>query len=170
MTIFFTSDTHFGHKNIVEYCNRPFKSLDDMNYKIINNWNSRVKEGDIVFHLGDFCFKNSNDSKGEGVKINADSWLSKLNGKIIILKGNHDSNNSMNTPIESITLSHFGKRILLIHNPEIIDKKDIRKFDYIFCGHVHNNWKNKGNIINVGVDIWRFMPVTFDEIIKGSQK
>jgi calcineurin-like phosphoesterase family protein len=163
MKIFFTSDTHFGHANI-KYCNRPFKNLDEMNNRIITNWNNRVKKEDIVFHLGDFAFKNSNEIRGEGVKLNADYWLSKLNGKIIILKGNHDSHNSMNTPIESITLAHFGKRILLIHNPEMVDEKEIRKFDYVFCGHVHNNWRTRKNIINVGVDVWNFMPVTFDEL------
>ena len=53
--IFFTSDTHFNHSNVIQYCNRPFSSLDEMNAKLIENWNERVNENDIVYHLGDFA-------------------------------------------------------------------------------------------------------------------
>jgi calcineurin-like phosphoesterase family protein len=55
MTIFFTSDTHFNHKNIIKLCNRPFTSIEEMNEKIIENWNNIVKPEDIVWHLGDFA-------------------------------------------------------------------------------------------------------------------
>jgi calcineurin-like phosphoesterase family protein len=166
MDIWFTSDTHLGHANIIKYCKRPFKSLESMNNRIISNWNSRVKDGDMVFHLGDFCFRNSNDLRGEGVRLNADHWLSKLNGRIMVLKGNHDKNNSMNSPIERMILSYGGKKILLLHNPIDIEKIDRIKFDLILCGHVHEKWKKQGKIINVGVDVWNFMPISLDEIIK----
>ena len=53
--LFFTSDTHFNHTNILQYCNRPFKIVDQMNETIITNWNNVVEPDDIVFHLGDFC-------------------------------------------------------------------------------------------------------------------
>lgn len=56
--IWFTSDTHFGHTNIIEYCNRPFSCIEEMNGKIINNINSKVKHNDILYHLGDFSFRN----------------------------------------------------------------------------------------------------------------
>ena len=53
--VFFTSDTHFNHANIIRFCNRPFKDVSHMNEAIISNWNRVVGPEDIVFHLGDFC-------------------------------------------------------------------------------------------------------------------
>lgn len=76
--IWFTSDTHFYHKNIIKYCYRPFNSVEEMNQSLIDNWNNVVKENDIVFHLGDFAF---------------DKWkhiINQLNGKIYLIVGNHD--------------------------------------------------------------------------------
>ena len=138
-----------------------------MNKRIIHNWNSRVKKEDTVFHLGDFCFRNSNETRGEGINKNANYWLSKLNGRIIIIGGNHDKNNSMNTPIRTIELIYGGKNILLLHNPDEFSKADMKDYDLLLCGHVHEAWKvlNK-KIVNVGVDVWNFMPISFEEIIR----
>ena len=166
--IYFTSDTHFGHKNIIKLCNRPFKDLDEMNNKLIHNWNSRVKEGDTIFHLGDFCFKNSNEERGEGIRVNAKGWLSKLNGNIIVVKGNHDNNNSMNTPIERIEIKYGGKKILLIHNSDDYEYKK-GEFDLILCGHIHQAWEQekikKIPIVNVGIDVWDYRPVSINKIL-----
>ena len=57
--VFFTSDTHFGHENILKFCNRPFSSIEDHDLALINNWNSVIGNDDTVFHLGDFCFGNT---------------------------------------------------------------------------------------------------------------
>lgn len=57
--VFFTSDTHFNHANIIRFCNRPFKDVSHMNEAIISNWNRVVGPEDIVFHLGDFCLGGS---------------------------------------------------------------------------------------------------------------
>lgn len=96
----FTSDYHLGHANIIKYCNRPFKDLEQMNKMIIHNHNARVKPEDIVFFLGDFCFHNSEGGKdGEGVGEKADSYLEKLNGKFVFISGNHDKSNSLKTCI-----------------------------------------------------------------------
>ena len=67
MKYWFTADTHLGHQNIIKYCNRPFKTLDEMDTAIIRNWNERVDPDDTVLVLGDFCFRNSPGGKqGEG--------------------------------------------------------------------------------------------------------
>jgi len=171
MRYWFTADLHLGHFNIIKYCNRPFKTLEEMNNILIKNWNFRVKEEDIIFHVGDFCFKNSpGGKKGEGVPIKAKEWESKLNGKIIHIKGNHDKNNSTKTIIERLTIRYGNKYINLIHNPSYVNIDT----EINFVGHRHNNWEikriRKGNgftdAINVGVDVWNFKPVTFEEIMK----
>ena len=171
MNYWFTADYHLGHFNIIKYCERPFKSLEDMNNTIIRKHNERVKKEDTVFHLGDFCFRNSNNI-GEGIKVKAIDWESQLNGKIIHIKGNHDRNNSTKTIIESMIITHCGKRIKLVHRPP--EGLVFNEFDCIFVGHVHQNWKYKRiktqfdyiDLINVGVDVWNFMPHTLEEIMK----
>lgn len=56
--IYFTSDLHFNHENIIKYCNRPFKNIDDMDNYLINYWNKIIRTKDIVYILGDFAFGN----------------------------------------------------------------------------------------------------------------
>ena len=174
MNIWFTSDLHLGHGNIIKYCNRPFKDIEHMNKALIDNWNSRVKLNDVVFHVGDFCFKNlSRGKSGEGIGLSAIEYERMLNGKIIHIKGNHDKNNSCKTIIHNITISMGNKRILLIHNPEHAYQSFIYNHDVYFTGHVHNNWAIKRfkqqyhlvDCINVGVDVWNFRPVSFNEIM-----
>ena len=81
---FFTSDTHFNHANIIRFCNRPFKDVEQMNEVMIANWNSVIGKDDTVFHLGDFCLGGA----AEWTKI-----LDRLNGKIYLIMGNHDLKN-----------------------------------------------------------------------------
>lgn len=171
MKYWFTADLHLGHFNIIKYTGRPFKSLEEMNETLIRNWNARVKPGDTVFNVGDFCFKNTRGGKkGEGVPIPAKEYEKQLNGKIIHIKGNHDRNNSNKTIIERLGIYYGGKRINLVHNPEHCDIN----YEINFIGHVHEKWEfkriRKGysftDCINVGVDVNKFMPITFEELMK----
>ena len=73
--IFITSDLHLGHANIIGYCNRPFHNVDEMDNKIINNWNSIIDKGDTVYFLGDFCMGGVDTIR---------NYVQQLNGKIII--------------------------------------------------------------------------------------
>lgn len=156
---------------------RKFKiskeSLHRMNEEIIRRHNERVKPGDTVFFIGDLCFKSSGD-RGEGIKTKAVEWEDRLNGKLILVRGNHDKNNSCKTIINSIMINLGGKTIKLIHNPEHIQNSDLSiTYDLAFVGHVHKNWEIKRirkmwgfvDAINVGVDVWDFRPVTFNEIM-----
>ncbi len=79
--IFFTSDQHFGHKNIIKFSNRPFNSVEEMDEMMIQRWNEKVGETDEVYHLGDVGLASS----GKLRKI-----LERLNGKIYLIKGNHE--------------------------------------------------------------------------------
>jgi len=158
MKTWFTSDTHFGHGNIIEYCKRPFKSVERMNEVLIKNWNSRVKLHDLVIHLGDFAFRD---------KQRAEEYLSMLNGHITILRGNHDNNNSVNTRIiDCVVEIGIGNRVYCTHNP--VNYSD--QFRINLVGHVHNTWKvvkiGFSYLINVGVDVWNFVPIDFNEIFK----
>lgn len=171
MRYFFTSDYHLYHFNIINYCKRPFKTLNEMNNTIINNHNSRVKEDDIVFHIGDFMFRNSpGGKKGEGEPVKFRDVEKLLNGKIIHVKGNHGRNNGVKTIIEYLVIKYGGYRINLVHNPKFIDYK----FKINFVGHIHNLWdikrftkgKKHTDCINVGVDCNNFKPATFEELMK----
>lgn len=75
MAIFFSSDYHLGHTNVLGYCNRPFKNIDDMCLSIIREHNQRVRLNDTLYHLGDFCFRGGNNSHRR-----AREWEIELNG------------------------------------------------------------------------------------------
>src|SRR3990167_104024 len=81
MNSWFTADTHFGHSNILKYCERPFSNIEKHDQILIDNWNSCVRTGDLVYHLGDFAMA----SKGRLKSI-----IERLNGEIILILGNHD--------------------------------------------------------------------------------
>jgi len=80
--VWLISDNHFNHQKIIEYCNRPFKTVEQMNEEMIKKWNSVVKEDDKIYHLGDFGF---------GSKEQIANIVSKLNGRIFLILGNHDN-------------------------------------------------------------------------------
>ncbi len=143
-----------------------------MDSTIIKNHNNRVKPQDTVFYLGDFCFRNTKGGKkGEGVQHKADYYLQQLNGRFVFIKGNHDHNNSLKTPIHSIVLEMGGKFIYLVHRP--VDYEPSFKINFV--AHVHHNWvfqkKDNGTqLINVGCDMWKFKPIDYNEIMKALAK
>ena len=165
MDIWFCSDFHFGHFNIIRYCGRPFKTLIEMDSTIVRNFNERVKEEDMCFFLGDFCFKKSGEAV-DSPKNAFEYYRNQLKCKnIIFLKGNHDKNNSIKTPIQSMVIQHGGHRIFLTHDP-IYAKHD---YELNFCGHVHEKWRfkriaPKSIVCNVAVEQYNYFPVTFNEI------
>ena len=85
MSIFFTSDPHYHHANIMKYCSRPFTSVEEMDEELIKRWNSVVTKSDTIYILGDLIFTKD---PAEAVRI-----TTQLNGKIILIKGNHDHSN-----------------------------------------------------------------------------
>lgn len=172
--IYFTSDLHLDHKRIIDYSQRPFKDVEEMNRAIIDNWNSVVTKDDTCYVLGDFALSN---------KAKITYFRSQLNGKIILIRGNHDrtisSMKSMgfDEVYNSLEIELDGYKIYLSHIPIIISKPDPRKYepsltptppkyyDYWLCGHVHEAWNRKNKIINVGVDASNFYPLTLEQLI-----
>jgi len=165
--IFFSADCHFNHGNSIDYCRRPFGNVDEMNSEIIKRWNNKVSKDDIVYHVGDFVFK---------YKGTDNNFEKKLNGKIIHIRGNHDSNNGTKTNILNCVLEIYGLRVYVVHTPPSegrstdIEKEIVNSCDLVLCGHVHNNWKYKEvfdtPVINVGTDVWNFEPITLNSVLK----
>lgn len=169
---YYISDLHFGHQNIIRLCNRPFKNVDEMDEKIIQNWNNVVKPEDTVYILGDLCFRNSKDPY---------YYLSRLNGHKHLIVGNHDdhtiSNKKAAALFDSIsdlkTIQDGNDKIVLFHYP-ITEWNGFFRGALHFYGHIHNNTRNNTyktissipNAYNVGVDILDFIPRTKEEVIK----
>ena len=170
--VFFTSDTHFTHANIIRFCSRPFKNVEEMDETMIANWNRVVSENDIVFHLGDFCMGGS--SKWRNV-------LNRLNGKIYLIIGNHDMKNlkqSCSDRFEKVAMQMYievdKQKIYLNHCPFLCYGGAYRDTWQLF-GHVHTNKNNTGidaprlkmlfpTQYDVGVDNNNFTPVSFEQV------
>ena len=166
--VWWSSDYHFSHFNIIKYCHRPFTTVEEMNDTIIKNHNMRVKPEDTVFFLGDFVFRNSpGGKKGEGEIYRAEYFIKQLNGRFVFICGNHDRNNSLKTPIEKVYIKFGGHRICMVHSPIHADpNKELN-----LVGHVHEKWvvkrlNEKSILFNVGVDVHNFKPISYEEINK----
>lgn len=160
----FISDTHFNHTNILKYCSRPFKTIEEMNKTIIDNWNSRVQSNDTVFFLGDWGFTKSTEAP-DGQKF--DTIRPLLNGNIILIDGSHDKNNGCKTPILSLIIKHGGKIMELCHDPSHINTDIV----WHLCGHWHGKYgkfikKGKCIIVDLSVENWDYSPCDINEIFQ----
>lgn len=168
--IYFTSDTHYFHKKIIEYCNRPFKSVEEMNETLIANYNMLVKPDDVVYHLGDFAFAKPGQTK---------EIFYRLNGKKILIHGNHDvdpkySGRELYRELfhethDYLELKINGERIVMFHFPIESWNKRHRSAIHVH-GHTHATYdernKNVPNRFDVGVDSWNYFPVSISQILK----
>lgn len=150
--IHFTSDSHFDHSNIIKYCERPFSDVNEMNTHLIDCWNSRVKKDDVVYHLGDFGFSpRSKENKTDKLQKIAN----KLKGKIILIRGNHDTNIDSIKRFETVKDIHVihthNTRFVLCHYPmrswQFMNQGSIHLF-----GHCHTNLPPHFLSFDVGVD------------------
>lgn len=175
----FTSDLHLGHERIVELCNRPFNTVEEMNETIIERWNEVVEPLDKVYVLGDVALGKISETL---------PLCQRLNGTKYLVPGNHDrcwSGNKRVREIDVLRYEDAGFVILenevqfkdwkLCHFPTGGDSHTDDRFpefrpvlradDWLIHGHVHNLWKVNGHQINVGVDVWDFTPVSEHAII-----
>ena len=163
METYFTSDTHYWHKNILKFTERPYKTVEEMTNDMINKWNKQVNNEDIVYYLGDLCLGNYEQT----VDV-----LQRLKGKIILIKGNHDFSKHYKKINElgllheyhevGITLKHNKQQMWLTHYPFEIG---LRPRKWSIHGHIHQNESSLDNQINVGVDSPHFNHKPFGELI-----
>jgi len=159
--VFFVSDTHFFHKNIIKYCHRPFADADEMNQHMIDQWNSTVAPDDIVIHVGDVFMGRFDNVLKSGL-------IKSLNGQKILIKGNHDRSAERMKQLgfdevhKSVILDlPNGKTALLKHIPQ----DDLEGCDYQFHGHTHSRFPVVGQHINFTVEAWDYKPVSLSEVM-----
>lgn len=188
--IYFTSDLHFYHKNVIAYCNRPYESVEEMNEKLILNWNNVVSPDDTVYCLGDFSL----------TLRPVELYTTRLNGYKILISGNHDWTHSANKKARNeerkrdmiakyifngwsevhdhAIFNYEGVSYNLSHMPYRGDTTDDRHHRHrldddgkiLLCGHVHGKWAAKRTpkgtlMINVGVDVRNYAPISINEIV-----
>lgn len=175
MSVYFTGCTHFSHKNILEFENRPFSSVNEMDLAMIKTWNDQVEPKDIVWHLGDVCLGNYERT----VEI-----LNQLNGQIRIVKGNHDysktwdkilkRNDSLVEEFHPIgtKIKYEKNELWLTHYPFEIG---LRPRKWSIHSHIHSEPSSYLNQINVGVDSPHFNKpfgqlITMEEIYEVMQQ
>jgi calcineurin-like phosphoesterase family protein len=178
--IFFTSDLHIGHKNILKLgSGRPFSTIDEHDNTLIQNWNSVVKDEDIIYHLGDFAFCCSPNRTLE--------VLEQLNGKINFIWGNHDQNLMKLSKLPLIYgsekynfLGDYAyircpdkerekgyQGIVLMHYPLVVWYK-VNKGVWHLHGHCHqgldSSYYEGSPKLDVGVDGWSYTPVSYETV------
>lgn len=131
---YYISDMHFGHKNIIRHDNRPFDSVEEMEEEMVSRWNSVVTDEDIVYVLGDFSWHKEEKT----LEI-----LDKLNGKIVLIKGNHDKispkiSRKLHGRYDYLEVNDNGVKVILCHYPMPFWNGQFRDTIHLY-GHVHNS-------------------------------
>jgi len=173
--IYFTADQHFGHANILKHTGRPFATIEEMDAVLLQNWNRKVHRNDTVYILGDLFFRNA---------VSAENYLRCMKGIKHLIIGNHDKD-----WMKRIDLSQYfasvnlmaeindGRhRITLCHYP-MMSWNGCNKGAFHIHGHIHNNrndsyWpflRQMPQALNAGVDINKFAPVTFEELVENNR-
>ncbi|MCU1461671.1 MAG: metallophosphoesterase [Acidimicrobiales bacterium] len=178
MTRFFTADLHLGHRNIIDYSGRPFRDVDEMNVALIERWNETVDDADEVIVLGDFAMGRIDETL---------PLVGVLHGRKVLLTGNHDRcwfghRKGVETSTaryldagfdeiwqDRVELDLAGRRVTACHFPYRGDSHDhdryvahrpVDKGAWLLHGHVHERWQVRDRMINVGVDVWAYRPVS----------
>lgn len=174
--IYFTADTHFHHKSVIEYCNRPAKDVEEMNALLVERWNSKVGNQDEMYFLGDFAFCGTNK---------ATTILDQLNGKKYWIRGNHDYNLAKKVghyfewikdyhvlrihdryQSDSGEWTQYHQAIVLMHFP-ILSWENMQHGSWHLHGHCHGNLQDIGTTrLDIGVDTNNLYPYSYEEIRK----
>ena len=176
---YFTSDLHFGHKSILSYDKRPFSTAKEMDEELIKRWNNKISKKDTVYILGDISWYKKEQTK---------EILQRLNGKKVLIKGNHDSLKDIeyykDLFVEVVSYKEIKinrTKIILCHFP-IMFYNGQHNNSIMLYGHVHNSKEenllklfkkdirilepeNKCRMYNVGCMLWDYEPVSLKEIL-----
>jgi calcineurin-like phosphoesterase family protein len=179
--IWFTSDLHFGHANIIELCNRPFDSIQHMNDMLVENWNSTVSNDDTVYVVGDFAM---------GIIADNLPIAQRLNGDKRLILGNHDRPFPTGKNLDrwykeysqyftdiritetviveniSFEINHFPFYGDSHEGDRFSDFIPIDNGQYLIHGHIHSTNKIVDNMIHVGTDAWDYKPASIDDILQ----
>ncbi len=167
---FIISDTHFGHSNIIKYCNRPYKDVHEMNNALIINWNSVVSDNDIVIHCGDIGF-----GKDQFMEM-----VNQLNGYKIVIKGNHDRPKQIAKMLDIGAINEYYSDdfvlldktgdVIISHRP-VNPKLFPNELTINLHGHIHNHELEeftdfKGNYRNVSCEVINYTPSRLDNYVR----
>ena len=177
MTTWFTADLHFGHANIIDYCGRPFADSTAMNEALIQRWNAHIQPDDTVWVLGDVALGRIDESL---------RLVGRLNGRKLLLAGNHDrcwdghgrraarwteryvdagfgsvlqGEVSMTIGDQEVVACHFPYRGDSHEQDRYADRRPADRGAWLLHGHVHGRWRQRGRMVNVGVDAWGCAPI-----------
>ena len=172
--ILFTSDPHWGHQRIIQYCNRPFTTAAEMDEVLIKNWNDKVKAEDTVYVLGDLAFRHSTSAIVEILK--------RLNGKIIYVLGNHDGE-AVKSALDRLNISYTSLRDIVVADPEMeggkqaitlchypmISWNKAHRGAWQLYGHHHGSKKDFADKLtyaqlDVSVEAHNYAPVSYEEV------
>jgi calcineurin-like phosphoesterase family protein len=160
MSVYFTSDHHFGHSGARSFYRRPFASVAEMDRALIERWNSIIKPDDEVWHLGDFAVRQSPERVA--------SLLSELHGRKHLIAGNNDEAAVTACPgwmsvqpYAEVTVD--GTKLILCHYP-FRTWRDMGRGSINLHGHSHGRLKPQPHQFDVGVDVWDFRPVQLMEL------
>ncbi|MEL6733598.1 MAG: phosphoesterase [Bacteroidota bacterium] len=167
--IFFTSDHHFGHKNIIKFCDRPFESVEEMDRVLIERWNEKIQPEDDVYYLGDFALSKDAEYVAD--------ILDQLNGTKYLIVGNHESaalncrkkfkwtKEYHELKVKDPDRKNGVQRIMLFHYAMRVWRGDHRG-NWQLYGHSHGTLPDKPNKLafDVGVDAHDFYPLSYQEV------
>jgi calcineurin-like phosphoesterase family protein len=168
--LWFYSDPHFFHHNIIRYANRPYQNVEDMNQDLILKLNSKVGKNDKVIFVGDmFFFKRNKEDIQKCLDI-----FHALNGnhKTLIIE-NHDKSSFFlpyDMSVKSLTINIQNEEVLINHYPyrptdrPEMTRRPLDEGKFLVHGHSHNKVKVKNKMINVCCDSWDYFPISLEEI------
>ena len=166
---FWTSDYHFNHTNVIQYSNRPFATVQEMNDVMSRNHNSVVGRNDMVFILGDFAFAKPGE---------IEAIVQQLNGQKYLIFGNHDKTIRKNKQLQShfvkcvdylehtIKLSPTEKQYVVMSHYAHLTWNRKHHGAWMLHGHSHGTltYPFEGKIMDVGVDVHNYTPISFEQI------
>lgn len=182
-SVWFTSDTHFGHRNIIRYSQRPYRDVAHMTEGLVAAWNDRVGLDDDVWHLGDVAM---------GALEHSLEAVRRLHGRKHLVPGNHDRCWPHERRFRVEEVRRYEALGFTVHPPQV--RLDLGGLDVQAChfpyrgdshehdryvehrphddgswllhGHVHEQWRQRGRMLNVGTDAWGWAPVSAAELLE----